>query len=820
MTDRLADIIASTALNGIDFVEIANDAQTDLVVHFLNRVAVKGTLAATAPVTITGGESVPAVPVGPIANTDWSLDGDGRPLLHLKTPFPGDFSFYTLSIASPKLDAFYAGARFSFKARCPTDLDCAAECVDCPPPDGPAPAIDYLAKDFASFRQALLDFSAVAYPNWVERSEADLGMMLLELIASAGDDLSYLQDRIAAEATLATATERRSVIRHARLVDYEPRPATSAQVTVQLDVADGVVSVAPGTLLDAPTPDGGRIFFEVGVGMIDPDTGSIDTTPLLVDPRWNRLDSAGAPLLEPYWWDDSERCLTAGSTEMWIKGHGHGLKAGDPQFGTVGTALLIDTSAASPIDPPIREVVHLTAAIEETDALYAIDVTRLKWAPAEALRDDHDLTRTLLAGNLLPATEGRRYTERFAIEPPTGEGRTPPPAVVRAGPERCCETAPIYLHTLTQGRLAWLAPAPNAEAATIAGESDVPIPEIAVAQVPDVAGEPQEPWRWRPRLLDAPPYENAFTVDPVGFIDVGAAAEGAIGQPLWEYDGDAADSVRFGDEVFGQRPALGSQFDVTYRVTTGAAGNVAADTIVGVDPTAATSVLRAANPFAATGGADEEQLDEVRRRAPYAFRAIKLRAVRAEDYDDAAEQLPWVLDAGTSFRWTGSWLTVFTTAQPKGVELAPVAEQVGLIDLLNRRRLAGYEVYTPTPRYIGLDLIMVVCAQAGALRGEVEAALLSELGTGARRDGSPAFFSADQFRFGTPLERSELEIAAQRATGVDGVLGIRYRRRGQIPDFVTMPETVTFADDEIIRVDNDPSEPERGSLRIVVKGGK
>jgi hypothetical protein len=231
-------------------------------------------------------------------------------------------------------------------------------------------------------------------------------------------------------------------------------------------------------------------------------------------------------------------------------------------------------------------------------------------------------------------------------------------------------------------------------------------------------------------------------------------------------------------------------------------------------------VLRATNPFAATGGADEEPLDEVRRRAPYAFRAAKLRAVRSEDYDEVAEQLPWVLDAGTSFRWTGSWLTVFTTAQPKGIEIAPVAEQVGLIDLLNRRRLAGYEVYTPTPHYIGLDLIVTVCALSGALRGEVEAALLIELGTRTRRDGRPAFFAPDQFRFGTPLERSELEIAAQRAIGVDGVLRIDYRRRGQIPDFVAMPETVSVGADEIIRVDNDPSEPERGSLRVVVKGGK
>ena len=87
-------------------------------------------------------------------------------------------------------------------------------------------------------------------------------------------------------------------------------------------------------------------------------------------------------------------------------------------------------------------------------------------------------------------------------------------------------------------------------------------------------------------------------------------------------------------------------------------------------------------------------------------------------------------------------------------------------------------------------------------------------GAGRRSSRLTSFASA------TPLERSELEIAAQRATGVDGVLGIRYRRRGQIPNFVAMPETVTVAADEIIRCRQRPPEPERGSLRIVVQRGQ
>ena len=75
------------------------------------------------------------------------------------------------------------------------------------------------------------------------------------------------------------------------------------------------------------------------------------------------------------------------------------------------------------------------------------------------------------------------------------------------------------------------------------------------------------------------------------------------------------------------------------------------------------------------------------------FRAIQYRAVRPEDYEAAAETLPWVLRAGTEFRWTGSWLTVFTTADPEGTDQTTVNEQVQLINLLNRYRLAGYESY-------------------------------------------------------------------------------------------------------------------------------
>ena len=105
--------------------------------------------------------------------------------------------------------------------------------------------------------------------------------------SAVGDELSYLQDRIAAEATLETATQRRSLMRHARLVDYEPRPATSGTTTIQCNVS--ATALPAGLRIRATTPDGRPVPFEIG-------TGLTDATRSVVSPLWN--DG-----IQPYWFD-------------------------------------------------------------------------------------------------------------------------------------------------------------------------------------------------------------------------------------------------------------------------------------------------------------------------------------------------------------------------------------------------------------------------------------------------------------------------------------------------------------------------------------
>jgi len=103
--------------------------------------------------------------------------------------------------------------------------------------------IDYLARDYNSFRQALIDLIPAKLPEWTDRSEADFGVVLIELFAYMGDILSYYQDRIANEAFLTTAQERRSVINHLRLIGYEMAPAAPAAARLGLIVANNVNQV-------------------------------------------------------------------------------------------------------------------------------------------------------------------------------------------------------------------------------------------------------------------------------------------------------------------------------------------------------------------------------------------------------------------------------------------------------------------------------------------------------------------------------------------------------------------------------------------------
>lgn len=113
--------------------------------------------------------------------------------------------------------------------------------------------IDYTDKDYNALRRAMLDLARYRLPEWTDRSDADLGMLFIDLFAYMGDIILYYQDRIANESFLPTASERRSVMHLLRLIGYELKPPIAAYADLSLtfnapDPAEsGLVVIPYGT---------------------------------------------------------------------------------------------------------------------------------------------------------------------------------------------------------------------------------------------------------------------------------------------------------------------------------------------------------------------------------------------------------------------------------------------------------------------------------------------------------------------------------------------------------------------------------------------
>ena len=260
--------LRTSNLCGIDYIEVSDDRLT-LTVFFIGKVS---SAISAGNVRITGGVHVRDIRVLSILIRDLDYSEIDN-CLEVAIDRPGDLSTYKLSLVELNeygqptdqppagFDRRYAQADFSFNIGRAVEFDCKPGHVRSRP-ELPGPEINYLAKDYESFRQLILDRLAVTIPEWQERHIPDLGITLVEILAYVGDYLSYYQDAVATEAYLSTARQRISVRRHVRLIDYAMHEGCNARTWIFIE--------APGK---GSTPvDPGKIQFLSG--RIAPDAGS------------------------------------------------------------------------------------------------------------------------------------------------------------------------------------------------------------------------------------------------------------------------------------------------------------------------------------------------------------------------------------------------------------------------------------------------------------------------------------------------------------------------------------------------------------------
>ena len=201
-------------------------------------------------------------------------------------------------------------------------------------------------------------------------------------------------------------------------------------------------------------------------------------------------------------------------------------------------------------------------------------------------------------------------------------------------------------------------------------------------------------WEQRSTLLESGPDDQVFRV---------------------EIDDEGEVTVVFGNGIFGMSPPETSKITATYRVGGGFAGNIGADVLT-LARVSAPWLGRVTNPLPATGGRDLETGDRARRVAPATFRK-PLIAVTAADYQTIAQDFTDtsgnrpIQRASADFRWTGSWLTVTLAADPTSTEGLEPELGEALLEFLDTRRLAGYDLNITRPIYVPVELALEFCVR-------------------------------------------------------------------------------------------------------------
>jgi len=765
-----------------------------------------------------------------------------RRYLQIEVVEPGTYTDYRLLIDDARVDPGFNDVLFSFKVGCDDDLDCVELADHCAPSDSDDVDVDYLARDFISLRNALLDFTAQRYPDWEIPIEADVGMVPLELIAALGDELSYLQDRYNREAYLETATERRSLRRKARLMDYEIHDGRQANAVLEVRVAEpqpgdpDVTGLPKGAVVWALAEREDPIVFELGEGLQDGLSGDS----YAVDRRWN------AGLITPYALDDDAACLRPGDTELLVRNDPAGpdnpggvvFDPTDPALWE-GRKLLLRDRPADASEIERLTLVTVRSVDLTSDPLFGIDLARITWADEDALTRHIPLDELELSGNILPATAGQTRRQSFRLGP-LQDGDPPEmlAAVEREGPlhsiagpgtlsrsdpcalegdEEDVARPPIYLLSLPgtdTGGLAFADPEDDLRATR---------PEIHVTQ----DGQPGDPWDFQRSLLLCNPDDQVFGLEDGTWRRIVQYQSGEESITHADYATGAGYTVRMPDGEFGRLPPRDAVFHVDYRLGTGRranlpAGAISAVSVPNLEPPhigALHNLVEAiSNPFAVTNGLDPESASDIKSLAPDAYRAETFFAVRPEDYGAQAAKLTSVQQAQGAFRWTGSWLSATTAVDPTGSAELTEEVRAEVQTLLDARRQAGRQVIVVPPRYLNLDLRVTICLSRSAFAGQVQPNVLQALfGTPCR--GACAFFDPQNFTFGTPLRRPALEAAIASVPGVESVVGMDMRIHG-VTDFTPFTGfTFDVAEDELIRLENTPQRPERGSLQLTIVGG-
>lgn len=707
----------------------------------------------------------------------------------------------------PNLDPFFNHVNFSLTI----DSDNPIDPTEGPPEAvvrQPAPTIDYLAKDFQSFRQLMLNRLSVLMPDWQAHGPADMGQALVEVLAYAADQVSYYQDAVATEAYLGTARQRVSVRRHARLLDYTISEGCNARVWVQVQCRLEETKLP----LQTPLMAGG-----VGPTVLQPYMAEYEQSLMhgaqIFESMHEQTLYQSHNEVQIYTWGAPNFYLPVGTSQMTLitklitdidkdgsvhyKEDSNGLRLRE------GDVLIIeqvkDMTTGQTFDSPTMNdcfhAVRLTKVesamkdpLSASDIKQATAIVTVSWDHADALPVPFIVSQqrgqqlvediSVVRGNIVLADHGFRVQEnlnpRFV---PTDE-----------------TYRPHLMHTdLTFQTPYDHASAQEQPAATMLTQD--PQTALPAIKLYEESQPSRPPWVAQRDLLTSQRNSAAFVV---------------------EMTNERQAELRFGDGIFGKRPQPETEFRAHYRVGNGPAGNLGRETIgqlVDINSRLGDAIQAVRNIGPAQGGLAPESLDHVRRNAPYAFQTQE-RCVTEADYEAILARHSEVKQGKATRRWTGSWHTMFLAVQRVNNRPVDADFRKRISAFMQPHLLADADIEIRGPSFVALEIQIGFRVHPGHFISTVKQALLETFSNRNLPDGTRGFFHPDNFGFGQPVYASTLVAHALAVPGVADATLEKFGRWGEDDTTILKQGYLPIGPLEIARLDNNPDAPEYGRFRL------
>ena len=232
-------------------------------------------------------------------------------------------------------------------------------------------------------------------------------------------------------------------------------------------------------------------------------------------------------------------------------------------------------------------------------------------------------------------------------------------------------------------------------------------------------------------------------------------------------------TVIFGDGFNGAPPPTGvNNIHARYRKGLGTSGNVDTGGIKQLIDSVP-GLQKVINPLAASGGADQESIDQIRVNAPASLSTFG-RAVSAADYAALALRFPNIAKAtATWVRLDSNFQAVpqpyvqLTIATSDGTPIENSPTGTKLRTFLDKHRDPNIPLqiadFVPVP----LNVALTIDIEDGYPRNATLAQVQAALNPNVNPDGSAGYFSLQNLQFGESIYVSAVYAVVQAITGVN-----------------------------------------------------